>query len=108
QQSQAALYSRTQDLGGARYTRLPGGGESVRVGPTDKNGSRSQADSFHDVAATADTAVHQHVNSSVYGGDNLGQRQQGRRDRIELTASVVRHNHCRSTFIDCALGIVAR
>ena len=50
--------------------------EPISVRTAHQNRARTQADCFHDIAAAADPAIHQHLDLAFYRGDHFGKRAQ--------------------------------
>src|SRR5580704_2971308 len=108
QQSQRALDIRPQNFQRARNSRWPSSRESVGVSSPNKNGTRSEAERFHNVTAAANSTIHEHLDLAFHGHHHFGERAQRGRNRIELTATVVRYNYGSGTFVRGPPGVVAR
>jgi hypothetical protein len=107
-QTNGTLNVRPQNVQRADDSCVASGGKSVGVGAPQKNRARSQAQCFHNVSAATDSSIHEHLDLAVYGGDDFRKCTQGRINRIELAAAVVRHHHCGCAFINGTSGIVTR
>src|SRR6187399_3062983 len=67
----------------ARHTFFSGCRESVAVSATDR---------LHDVAAAADSAIHQHFSAIANGAHHLWQHLNRRRNPVKLASAVVRYD----------------
>jgi len=97
-----------EDLDGSRHTGATAGRQPVRVGAAHEDGPSAEAERLHDVAAAADSSVQEDLGLSVHGGDHLRQDAQGRRDAIELAATVIGNDDGFDAVVDRAASVLAR
>src|SRR5579872_7013176 len=102
-----ALNVYSQNLESPRDSGLARGPKSVGIGSSDENAARTQADCFYDIAAAADSAIHQDFDLTVDGRDDFRQRAYGRRNRVQLPATMIRHYDRRRAFVHRAFGVLA-
>jgi hypothetical protein len=107
-QSNCSLNVTSQDLERSNNARLSRGSQSVGIGPTDENRTRSETDRFDDIATAADPAIHEDFGLTANRSHHFRECPQRRRNGVELPAAVVRNDNRRCTFVHGALGIVAR
>src|SRR5438477_5627434 len=107
-QTNGTLNIRPQNLQSPDDSCVASGRESVGVGAPQKNRARSQAECFHNISTATDSSIHEHLDLVFYGGDDFRKCTQGRINRIELPASVVRHHYGGCAYIHGTPGTVAR
>jgi hypothetical protein len=78
-----------QDLDGARNAWSTSRPQSIGVRAADEHGLRAEAKGFHDVAAAANAAIHQHFQTTARSRDDLRQRAQTRGDPVQLPPAMV-------------------
>src|SRR5579871_4608966 len=93
EQNECTIDIGSQDFDGALHSRLAGCGATIGIGTANQDGSRTQANRFHNLASAAHSSVHQHLRLAVYDFDNLGQSTERSRNAVELASSVIGYDH---------------
>src|SRR5262249_60673122 len=88
--------------------RPPRRSESVGVRPASHYGAGSQTKGFNNIAAAADSAIQQDLDSIAYSRYNFRQNTQSRRDTIELAAAVIGNHQGICSNIHCTAGVLGR
>src|SRR5258708_6291790 len=96
-----------ENFEGAGHAGVAGGGQAVGVGAADEDGAGTEADGFYDVAAAADSAIHQDFCAAVDGSDDFGKRPNCGIEGIELAAAVVRDDDGADAVVRRAGCVVA-
>src|SRR3990172_8509342 len=86
---------------------LPKGGESPEVGPSDRDGIRSQSERFEDVGAAPESAVDEDRDASAHGLHHLGERFDGAAGALLPSPAVVRDDDSVGAAFDGELRILA-
>src|SRR5262249_57492556 len=74
--------------------------ESVGIRASRHHGTGSQTKSFSNIAAAADAAIQQDLNTVAYRRHNFRQNTQSRRDAVELPPTMIGHYQPVSSNID--------
>lgn len=70
-QSQGALEVCRKNVECLNNARLPCRSQSIRIASANENGASTQANSFDDVTAAANAAIHQNFELTICRGHNL-------------------------------------
>src|ERR1043166_5272596 len=81
-----------QDLDDSSHAVGAARRETVTVGPANEDGTGSECDRLQDVRAPPDSSVHEHGGTAGNPIDDRGQRVDRRRNGIEISRPVIRHD----------------